>query len=529
MPLSAQEVSLLTSVYGLSKARAQALASVCNAIEAGSGAPETLPVAAQNAVRDLGGVFTSREANRLLTAINNALAGTPAASRDKDVVAFLLRRMAIRSYLHEPDLLEALYAEPEEPTACAYPLDDDGTVAALFSVAHMGPAVGAGDQGVSYTSLASGLAVLLPANTFSTARFDRPESGTMLVEYQGTTTGSAVAGAVVVITTAAGVLVNAGVVYDNEDYAVLSLLVNADGTVTALKDGEAAAVGWLIVEGATTVGASDKVAFGIVANFSAADEVVTGSLFTDAAYYGTTHGEGATDPCGNETYDHYYLDDDGSFATETSVPDGAPYRIGYVHQTVEIVANQTLNQATTILDYATEGGVVLGASTKVGFEVEILELPTFSDLGEGTVDAAISFGFANIVAGSHEVTVVEAIGVATDDSVTHAVAAFGGVTTLALASAAGAVIGVYLDATANAGDGTISCVLDGVELSEATATLAAWTAGGRVIPVIGFVASTSAGVTVSGKLRARVRTMAADIGGAGMPTDTVAIGDGVLI
>jgi hypothetical protein len=189
-------------------------------------------------------------------------------------------------------------APPEPPIGCAYPLDDDGTLAAAFSYEYAGPAGGEDQQTLSFTTTTGNNAILAPANIFSTARFSRPGSNAAAVEVEFLAGGSR-GGGVIIISDAAGNFVNSGAIIDGVIGDVIVFRVASDGTVSASKNGSPDTIDWFDEMGQTTVGATDKYGYALMLNPVTASETGTIALRTNAATYTDgSHSAGDTDPCG---------------------------------------------------------------------------------------------------------------------------------------------------------------------------------------------------------------------------------------
>ena len=185
------------------------------------------------------------------------------------------------------------------PISCVYPLDDDGTVSASFGVGYAGPAVAPAQQGLSFTSSASGQSILTAANALGTARFSRPASGPAVV-FEFSYTGGTMdyTGLLIIISTAAGTFVNSAFV-KNTTASLLAITVDADGTISGFIDGTPATLFWSNGAGQKTVGATDKYALGIFVNATASSQTASGTLHSAATDMTGTYTAGETDPCGN--------------------------------------------------------------------------------------------------------------------------------------------------------------------------------------------------------------------------------------
>ena len=183
--------------------------------------------------------------------------------------------------------------------SCAYPLDDDGTIAASFGYGYAGPAVAPAQQGLSFTSSASGQSILAALNALGTARFSRPASGPAAAfefSYAGGTVSYV--GTMIVISSAAGTLINAAFV-THTAASLGTITVAADGTVAGFKDNVTSTLSWSNGAGQKTVGATDKYALGIFVNATAAGQTAAGTMRSYEANFTGTYIAGETDPCGN--------------------------------------------------------------------------------------------------------------------------------------------------------------------------------------------------------------------------------------
>lgn len=183
--------------------------------------------------------------------------------------------------------------------SCAYPLDDDGTVATAFTYLHAGPAVGADSQSMDYTAAATGGALLAPAGVLGAARWSRPGSGKIVwegVNDVGTTANGGVS-LLCVVSDAGGSMLEVGSVVSNTVGGVLAFTVDAAGAIVGYRDNTPVAITWL--SSAPTVGATDKVAAALFAGCDNIGEVGRITLRTNAADITGSYGAGCTDPCGN--------------------------------------------------------------------------------------------------------------------------------------------------------------------------------------------------------------------------------------
>lgn len=107
MPITAYETRLLTSVYGVGWAQAQALADLLNAIESDDSLP-VITLAARQALRSLSMYpLTSREVRAVTAAIEGFVTGE-GSTVTQDAVNVLLRRLRINHAWNELLLPTAL-------------------------------------------------------------------------------------------------------------------------------------------------------------------------------------------------------------------------------------------------------------------------------------------------------------------------------------------------------------------------------------------------------------------------------------
>lgn len=185
------------------------------------------------------------------------------------------------------------------PITCAYPLDDDGTLAGAFGYAYAGPAVGADSQSMDYTSAGAGGAILLPSGAFTTARFSRPASVYSVAE--ATSPVGDIGSLVLVVSDTGGSFVNALVIDVQDEGDLLAVTVASDGSVNAYINGApaGASANWLNPIGQTTVGATDKYALALGATAVGSGQITQMTLRTKSTAFTGAYDPGATDPCGN--------------------------------------------------------------------------------------------------------------------------------------------------------------------------------------------------------------------------------------
>lgn len=199
------------------------------------------------------------------------------------------------------------YAEGNATTesqqfACAYALDDDGTLATAFGYGYAGPAVGDGQQ-MQYTTTGNAqVKILSSSGAVTSARFQR---GANPIGFEASTNsyggaGNA-AGVAILITNSGGSIVNATDVFASADGDLLQFEVAADGTVSAKKNGAVFDISarWINMAGQKTVGATDYFCPYMYINDQQAGQFVDIQLVTDGASMAGTYSANAVDICGN--------------------------------------------------------------------------------------------------------------------------------------------------------------------------------------------------------------------------------------
>ena len=189
-------------------------------------------------------------------------------------------------------------AEAAAVISCVYPLDDDGTLAASFGYGYAGPAVAPAQQGLSFTSAASGQSILTALNALGTARFSRPASGKAAFEFSYAGGTVSYVGTMIVISTAGGSVINSAFVQQTTA-SLGAITVAADGTVAGFKNSVTSTLFWSNGAGQKTVGPTDKYALALFVNATAAGQTASGTLRSRAADMTGTYIAGETDPCGN--------------------------------------------------------------------------------------------------------------------------------------------------------------------------------------------------------------------------------------
>lgn len=142
--------------------------------------------------------------------------------------------------------------------SCAYPLDDNGTLAASLGFGYAGPAIGDGQQMHYTTTGAGGVKLLASSASLTSGRFQR-EGWPVGYEAFVTSCPTCPAGLALLITNSGGSIVNAVSLESTADSDLLQFIVSADGTISAKRNGAAFDLSafWLNPAGQKTVGATD--------------------------------------------------------------------------------------------------------------------------------------------------------------------------------------------------------------------------------------------------------------------------------
>lgn len=186
---------------------------------------------------------------------------------------------------------------------CAYPLDDNGTLASAFGYGYAGPAVGDGQQMQYTTTGSASIRILVAAGAVTSARFQRAASPigyeAEVISYGGAFPQAS--GLAIVLTNAGGAVVNAAAVPSTADGDLIQFEVSATGVVTAQLNGTPfnLAPVWLNPMGQTTVGATDYFAPYLWINDQFTGQIVDIQLVTDHASMIGAYSSGAVDICGN--------------------------------------------------------------------------------------------------------------------------------------------------------------------------------------------------------------------------------------
>ena len=193
-----------------------------------------------------------------------------------------------------------IWTSGTDPVGCAYPLDDDGTVAASYGYGYAGPAVGPAQLRMQYTTTGSATVKLLLSSGFAnTGRFSRAST---VIGYEALAVSAAGAnfcGAAIAITDSGGAIINAGTINSAADNDLMQFEIAPDGTVSGFLNGAAYSFQWLYPAGQKTVGATDKFAPYLWVNDSVASELADVILTIKAADMTGTYPSDATDVCGN--------------------------------------------------------------------------------------------------------------------------------------------------------------------------------------------------------------------------------------
>ena len=184
---------------------------------------------------------------------------------------------------------------------CAFPLDDDGTLATAFGYGYAGPAVGDGQQ-MQYTTTGNAqIKILSSSGSVTSARFHRganPIGFEAVVNSYGGAANST--GLAILITNSGGSVVNAADINSSADGDLLQFEVAPDGTVSAKKNGAAfdLSTRWLNPAGQKTVGATDYFCPYLYINDQLTGQLVDIQLVTNAASMTGTYSANAVDICG---------------------------------------------------------------------------------------------------------------------------------------------------------------------------------------------------------------------------------------
>lgn len=184
--------------------------------------------------------------------------------------------------------------------SCAYPLDDDGTLASLLGYGYAGPAVGDGQKLRYTTDNATGVKLLIAANALTGGSFSR---GLAHVGYEALAIIADIpCGTALVILAANNSVVNAVTLNMDSDGDLGQFIVAPDGTISAKKNGAPhdLSSAWMDALGQKTIGETDKFA----PYLWATDDGSTGSkavvqLRTAAQIMEGAYPEGCVDLCGN--------------------------------------------------------------------------------------------------------------------------------------------------------------------------------------------------------------------------------------
>lgn len=179
------------------------------------------------------------------------------AKNDKDR---LIGRSKSQTLLRRSGLFRKTggYSAAPAVIQCLYPLDDDGTVTTSLGLIYGGPSIKDG-QTMGYTTGGGALAALISSGALSSARFSR---GVVPIGYEATAitkdAGSQIPSLSILITSAAGAVINNGLVFMLTEGTLAQVEVAPDGTVSSKTNGVPSAVQWVTPAGQTTVGETDK-------------------------------------------------------------------------------------------------------------------------------------------------------------------------------------------------------------------------------------------------------------------------------
>lgn len=200
-------------------------------------------------------------------------------------------------------MIAGIVAGQRSLPVCAYPLNDDGTIAAALGFAHAGPAVDDG-QLLQYTLTGSGgLKGLFASGALSSARIARDATAPIGFEAISVNSPAGVPPWIgLVLSDSGGAEVNRAYCQITDTGDLVQFEVASDGTVTAKKNGAPYTVNWEFPGGQTTVGATDF--FSPYFEFQdgipgAAGQTISARLITDHQSMTGTYTSGAVDICGN--------------------------------------------------------------------------------------------------------------------------------------------------------------------------------------------------------------------------------------
>lgn len=185
---------------------------------------------------------------------------------------------------------------------CAYPLDDNGTLASAFGYGYAGPAVGDGQQ-MQYTTTGNAqVKILSSSGAVTSARFQRGASPigweAIAASYGGAIN---VTGMAILITDSGGSIVNAASINASADGDMMQFEVSAAGAISAKVNGSVYDLSprWLNLSGQKTVGATDYFCPYLFINDQFPGQLVDIQLVTNAGSMTGTYSSGAVDVCGN--------------------------------------------------------------------------------------------------------------------------------------------------------------------------------------------------------------------------------------
>lgn len=185
---------------------------------------------------------------------------------------------------------------------CAYPLDDDGTLAAALGYGYAGPAIGDGQRMQYALGAVNEIKILCAAAATSTARFQRGSAPSgfeaSVIQYAPASNGLAL-----VIEDGAGSVINAVTLAAYAAGNLLQMEIAPDGTLTAKRNGSVVDLSsfWLNPSGQKTIGASDYFApyLWMTDRTWGSGTTAEIQLVTHHADMTGTYASGCTDLCGN--------------------------------------------------------------------------------------------------------------------------------------------------------------------------------------------------------------------------------------
>lgn len=330
--LTKYELKILTSVYGVGAAEAAALVNTLNAIEARVAV--SVPQLALDALDQLAanGAVTTAQRTAVEAAMQNAIAQTPDATPNSNVVRVFTQQLVINTAWRAAPTVGGLYYVEPAPTVCS--LELAATPAEIEAALSLGapPAAFSVISGQSYgTAVISALGasqilgaaastgigtvdvVPLPTGTgkrtvelvFTAPEITGAQDVTSKVEFLDAATVTTVLGYVQLVSTGGATSLQAFV---DGDLSATEIVANAGTSVRVgvLFDAAGGSIGFYVDNVELHSGAvalEDSVAYLTVTESAAvdagfADAAVSIALVSDTASITGYYGAGATDMCG---------------------------------------------------------------------------------------------------------------------------------------------------------------------------------------------------------------------------------------